>query len=455
MVPGESDIAVPVEQQGNVPPQAPGRAKHAVMGPRPRPRPVSVPDDVLTVEDHLELVLRGIGPLAPYEQPLVESVGLPLYADYVSKADLPRFDQAVIDGYAVAVSDTESADADHPVSLPVAGEIRAGVSRPFSISRGSAARITAGSPVPRGADCIVPLSHTDREQVTGRVAITVAPQIGQGIRAMGSDVTAGTVAVSAGSVLGPREVGMLASLGAQRVALRPRPRVVVISMGSELREPGPASHLAHDSSFDGNSYMLAAAIRTAGAIAYRVGAIGDDEAEFKRVLNEQLVRADLVLTTGGVSEGQRDIIGQTLRSLGTVSFNRVAMTPGRWHGFGTVLEEETPIITLPGGSVAAYVGFEVFVLPALRRLMGRTPYRRPMVHAVLAADIESPSGHRQYVPAVFEVTHRGAKVTPLPDDGDSRLSRLAQANAFIVVGEDETAMNLGDTVRTLVLDRAF
>lgn len=429
----------------------PAPAQPTSTGPRPRPRSASIPDGVLTVEDHLERILRGLGPLAPYDQPLVESLGLPLYADYVSPIDLPRFDQALVDGYAIAAGDATSATLDAPTLLPVAGEIRAGVSRPFAISRGTAARISAGSPLPRGADCVVPASHTDRGQ--SKIAVTVAPDIGQGVRRAGSDVLAGTTAVAAGTVLGAREIGLLASLGAHRVALRPRPRVVVISMGSELREPG--DHVSHDSSFDGNSYMLAAAIRAAGAIAFRVGAVGDDPKEFRRVLSEQLVRADLVVTTGGISTGQRDAIRQTLRALGTVSFSEVALHPGRVQGFGAVFDDETPIINLPSNGVAAYVGFEVFVLPALRRLMGRTPYRRPMVHAVLAADISSESGRRQYVPGVFEVTHRGAKITPLTDTEDLRLSRLAQANAFIVVGEDETALNLGDTVRTLVLDRPF
>ena len=440
----------PPEPERSAPESVP-RAEPAPAGPRPRPRSASIPEGVLTVEDHLERILRGLGPLAPYDQPLVESLGLPLYADYVSPIDLPRFDQALVDGYAIAAGDATSATTDAPTVLPVAGEIRAGVSRPFAISRGTAARISAGSPLPRGADCVVPISHTDRGQ--SKISVTVAPDLGQGVRRVGSDVLAGSTAVAAGTVLGAREIGLLASLGAHRVALRPRPRVVVISMGSELREPG--DHVSHDSSFDGNSYMLAAAIRAAGAIAFRVGAVGDDPKEFRRVLSEQLVRADLVVTTGGISMGQRDAIRQTLRALGTVSFSEVAIHPGRVQGFGAVFDDETPIINLPPNGVAAYVGFEVFVLPALRRLMGRTPYRRPMVHAVLAADISSESGRRQYVPAVFEVTHRGAKVTPLPDAEDLRLSRLAEANALVVVGEDETALNLGDTVRTLVLDRPF
>jgi molybdopterin molybdotransferase len=226
-----------------------------------------------------------------------------------------------------------------------------------------------------------------------------------------------------------------------------------LSTGNELREPG--SHLDYDSIFDGNSFMLAAAVRAAGALAYRVGAIPDDPRAFRHALSEQLVRADLVVTTGGVSEGEKDIVRQTLAAVGTVQFDTVAMQPGRPQGFGHVFDEQTPIITLPGNPVAAYVSFEVFVLPAIRRLMGRTPYRRPMVHAVLASDVASQPGVREYVRGFFEVTHRGAKVTPVLGDESHRIGALARANAFIVVNEDETALNMGDTVRTLVLDRPF
>jgi molybdopterin molybdotransferase len=150
-----------------------------------------------------------------------------------------------------------------------------------------------------------------------------------------------------------------------------------------------------------------------------------------------------------------DIVKETLSALGTVQFDKVAMQPGKPQGFGTVFEEETPIVTLPGNPVSAYVSFEVFVLPAIRRLMGRTPFRRPMVHAVLAADVQSKLGFRQYVRGHFEVTHRGAKVTPIQGHESHRIGALARANALIVVSEDETALNMGDTVRTLVLDRPF
>jgi len=416
-----------------------------------RVRPSSVPDGLITVEDHLERILRALGPLEAYDQPVVESLGLPLHENLIAPIDLPRFDNSAMDGYAVRADDVAGASSGTPVTLPVVGEIHAGGAKPFAISAGTAVKIMTGAPVPRGADAVVPFEQTNRGSASVDVHAAVAA--GANIRLAGSDVQAGDLVVAAGTVLGPREIGLLASLGASRVRARPRPRVVVLSTGSELRDPG--SHLDYDSIYDGNSYMLAAAVRAAGAIAYRVGAVPDDPRVFRDVLAEQLVRADLVVTSGGVSEGEKDIVKQTLSDLGTVRFDRVAMQPGKPQGFGTLFEEETPIITLPGNPVSAYVSFDVFVLPAIRRLMGRTPYRRPMVHAVLAADIESKPGFRQYVRAFFEVTHRGAKVTPIQGHESHRVGALAKANALIVVGEDETALHMGDTVRTYVLDRPF
>jgi molybdopterin molybdotransferase len=416
-----------------------------------RVRPSSVPDGLITVEDHLERILRALGPLEAYDQPVVESLGLPLHENLIAPIDLPRFDNSAMDGYAVRAEDVADASASSPVTLPVVGEIHAGGAKPFAISAGTAVKIMTGAPVPRGADAVVPYEQTNRGSAS--VEIRTAVQAGANVRTTGSDVQAGDLVLSAGTVLGPREIGLLASLGSGRVRARPRPRVVVLSTGNELRDPG--THLEYDSIYDGNSYMLAASVRAAGAIAYRVGAVADDARVLRDALAEQLVRADLVVTSGGVSEGDKDIVKQTLTELGTVQFDKVAMQPGKPQGFGTLFEEETPIITLPGNPVSAYVSFEVFVLPAIRRMMGRTPYRRPMVHAVLASDIQSKPGFRQYVRGFFEVTHRGAKVTPIQGHESHRMGALAKANALIVVGEDETALNMGDTVRTLVLDRPF
>lgn len=416
----------------------------------PRPRPQSVAAGRATVEDHLETILRGIGPLAAYDQPLVESLGLSLHEEVVSDHDLPRHDSAAVDGYALRAEDTGGASGSAPITLPVVADIIAGSGKPFAISAGAAVRIMAGAPIPRGANAVMASSAVDRRD--GEIVLTSPTVPGSKVRKQGEDVVRGRAVLAEGAVLGPREIGLLAAIGRERVKARPRPRVVILSTGKELREPG--AHLDHDSVFDANSSMLAAAVRSIGAIAYRVGVVDDDPVMFARVLSDQLVRADLVVVTGGIT-GERDLVRTALSEVGEMSFSDVAILPGPAQGFGRVFDEQTPLITLPGDPVSAFVSFEVFVVPAIRRMMGRIPYRRPQVHAVLAEDVESPAGDREYRLGYFEVTHRGAKVTPLPMVGAHRIAALASANALIVVGEDETALHLGDTVRTLVLDRSF
>jgi len=213
--------------------------------------------------------------------------------------------------------------------------------------------------------------------------------------------------------------------------------------------------LGFDSVYDSNSYLLAAAVRAVGAIPYRVGVAGDDPSTFSDALSDQLVRADLVVTTGGVSRGAYDVVKDVLSKLGTVQFCDVAMQPGKPQGVGRVGEEETPIITLPGNPVSAYVSFEVFVVPALRRMMGKVPYRRPVVQASLRGPVQSIPGRRQFMRARFEVGWDGASVEPVGGAGSHLLGGLAQANALVVVPEDVTEVADGETVSVLVLDRDF
>ncbi|WP_262848470.1 molybdotransferase-like divisome protein Glp [Mumia quercus] len=404
-----------------------------------------------TVDEHLEKLLDLIGPLQPYDQPLLESLGLPLVDDVVSPIDLPRFTNSAMDGYAVRAADVVGANREFPVVLPVVGEQAAGASTPMALTPKTAVKIMTGAPLPSGADAVVPIELTDGGDA--EVKVYQARRAGENVRPAGEDVAAGEIVAEAGTVLGPREVGLLASLGFARLRARPRPRVVVLSTGAELREPG--ARLDYDSIYDGNSYMLAASARAAGAIAYRVGITSDDPREFADKLNDQLVRADLVVTSGGISKGAYDVVKAALSDLGTVEFAEVAMQPGKPQGFGTVGEEKTPIVTLPGNPVSSYVSFEVFVLPMLRRMMGKLPYRRPLVQATMTEEIRSPAGRRQFLRGWLEVNGRGVRVTPVSGPGSHLVAGLARANCLIVVEEDETALHVGDTAKVMFLDREF
>ena len=412
--------------------------------------PVSTEQSV-SVEEHVARVLESIDPLPPYDQPLLEALGLPVCEQVSAPMDLPAFDNSGMDGYAVVTADVAGATEQDPVNLPVVGEAAAGQTKLFAMSPGTAVKIMTGAPVPQGAGAIVPVEWTDAGAAT--VRITRAPQEGQHIRRQGEDVRTGDLLLESGAVLGPRQLGLLASVGRAQVRSRPRPRVVVLSTGAELREPG--TKLSHDSIYDANSVMLAAAVKRVGAIAYRVGIVSDDPAEFSDALSDQLVRADLVITSGGVSKGEYDVVKEVLGELGTVWFGEVRMQPGKPQGFGHVGEDRTPIFALPGNPVSSYVSFELFVLPALRRMMGRTPYRRPRNTARLTETLRSMPGKEQYVRASYGYDNQGPAVTPVGGHGSHLMGDLAQANAVIAVPAEAPLLEADTQVSVLLLDREF
>jgi molybdopterin molybdotransferase len=407
--------------------------------------------DLLPVPDLVERILASVSPLPDFPQPLMDALGLAVAEDVHAPMALPSFDNSSMDGYAVVRDDVLTASPEQPVHLPVVGEIGAGRADLVALSPGTAVKIMTGAPVPRGCDAVVPYEWTDRG--VAQVRITQVPSAGQHIRTRGDDVEEGDLLMEHGTVLGPRHLGLLAAVGRATVRCRPRPRVVVISTGSELREPG--APLGHDSIYDGNSFLLAAAARTAGAIAYRVGIVPDDPRTFTDALSDQLVRADLVVTSGGVSQGDFDVVKEALGQLGTVWFGGVAMQPGKPQGFGTVGDDATPIFTLPGNPVSAYVSFETFVLPAIRRMMGKLPYSRPPGRARLTHGIGSPEGKQQMVRGAYATDRGGAFVSPVGGHGSHLIGDLATSNALIVVPPEVTSLSAGDMVQVLKLDEEF
>ena len=408
-------------------------------------------DPLVPLEEHQQRVLRAVEPLPDFPQPLMDALDLAAAENVVAPHPLPGFDNSAMDGYAVVHSDVVTATEDRPVHLPVVGEIGAGQANLLALSPGTAAKIMTGAPVPRGCTAVVPYEWTDRG--VAEVRINRAPEEGQHVRPAGEDVGVGDLVVGSGTVLGPRHVGLLAAVGRASVRVRPRPRVVVISTGSELREVG--TPLGHDSIYDANSYLLAAAARRAGAVAYRVGIVPDEPRLFTDALEDQLVRADLVVTSGGVSAGDYDVVKEALRDRGTVWFGGVAMQPGKPQGFGTVGEDATPIFALPGNPVSSYVSFEMFVLPAIRRMMGKVPYARPAVEATLTHDISGPPGRRRLVRAEYAEEHGVVRVTPVGGHGSHLIGDLASSNALVVVPEDASHLPAGSQVQALRLDVDF
>jgi molybdopterin molybdotransferase len=400
-----------------------------------------------TVDEQLEIVLDGLGSIDPIELTLLDAQGLLLAENVSTDVPLPGFDNSAMDGYAVRAVDTRDATRERPVVLPVVGDVAAGATSRSGMGPGLTMRIMTGAPIPAGADGVIPLEDTDRG--VAKVAIHRPVQSGECVRRAGEDLPAGAPALGAGAALGPQQLALLAAIGRDRVTVRPRPRVLVISTGSELIEVG------HKPSFgevtDSNSYLVTAAARDAGADARRIGIVPDDHSKLLDVLESQLLRADMLVTTGGVSMGAFDIVKQALSELGTVEFTRIAMQPGKPQGFGH-LGDRVPIFCLPGNPVSALVSFEAFVRPAIRKLLGKRNLQRATVQAVALERVDSPAGIRQYRRGVL---HReatgGYSVSLVGGAGSHLIASMASSNCLVVIDEEVTEVVAGSRVTVIPL----
>jgi molybdopterin molybdotransferase len=400
-----------------------------------------------TVDEHLATVLDGIGSIDPIELTLLDAQGLVLAEGVNTPIPLPGFDNSAMDGYAVRSVDTKYASAAEPTTLPVIGDVAAGAKSRSGMGPGLAMRIMTGAPIPTGADAVIPLEDTNRG--VARVEIRRPVRNGECIRRAGEDLAAGSPALGAGAALGPQQIALLAAVGRDRVLVRPRPRVLVISTGSELVEVGQRPGFGEVS--DANSYLIAAAAKDAGADARRYGIVPDDHSTLLDVLENQLLRADMLVTTGGVSMGAFDVVKQALSELGTVDFTRVAMQPGKPQGFGH-LGNRVPIFCLPGNPVSALVSFEVFVRPAIRKLLGKRNLHRATVQAAALERIVSPDGVRQYRRGVL---HReatgGYSVSLVGGPGSHLIASMASSNCLVVIDEEVTEVVAGARVTVIPL----
>ncbi|MFD4229585.1 gephyrin-like molybdotransferase Glp [Streptomyces sp. NPDC058545] len=431
---------------------------------------------IWSVDEHLEDILAAVRPLEPIELQLPEAQGCVLVEDVMVEIALPPFDNSSMDGYAVRTADLEGASEEFPAVLTVIGDVAAGsdgLSGDQTVGPGEAARIMTGAPLPAGAEAVVPVEWTDGGTGGGPAdtmrAHSRAPQDAGGevrvhrpvaarahVRARGSDVQPGDLALRAGSVIGPPQIGLLAAIGRSTVKVRPRPRVVVISTGSELVQPG--EELTGGQIYDSNSFALTAAARDAGAISYRVGAVTDDADMLRATIEDQLIRADIVVTTGGVSVGAYDVVKEALSAVGDadepgsgIEFRKLAMQPGKPQGFGSIGPEHTPLLALPGNPVSSYVSFELFVRPAIRALMGLKDVTRPTVRATLKTDstLSSPSGKRQFLRGTYDAEE--GTVAPVGGSGSHLIAALAQADALIVLPEDVTSAEPGTVTEVILL----
>ncbi|MDF2979261.1 MAG: molybdopterin molybdenumtransferase [Actinomycetospora sp.] len=400
------------------------------------------------VDEHAAAVAALFTPMPAETVALDGALGRVLAEDLASPVALPPFANSAMDGYAVRSADL----GEVPVALPVAADIPAGRTDGPPLAAGTAHRIMTGAPLPAGADAVVPVEWTDAG--TEQVRVDRAVAAGQNVRGAGEDVTAGTVVLPAGTLLGPAQVGLAAAVGAGTLPVRRRPRVLVLSTGSELVAPGEP--LEHGQIHESNGPMLAAAVTDAGGTAELLRFVPDDVAAFTATLDDALGAhpddpVDLVLTSGGVSAGAYEVVKDAFTDRG-IAFTKVAMQPGMPQGLGRYAGPlgDVAVVTLPGNPVSALVSFEVFVRPALRAAAGHPQPARPRVRARLAEALDSPAGRRQFRRGRIDAV--AGTVAAVGGAGSHLLAALARADCLLGEDEDTTHVAAGETVEGWLLD---
>lgn len=400
--------------------------------------------DLLSVEEAQELILQSVQPLSEtVEVPLLEAARRALAEDIVSPVHVPPFDNAAVDGYALIAEDTAGASAQSPTRLRVVGAVNAGEVAHFAIGRGEAARVMTGAPVPAGADAMVMIEDT--EQHGEEVWIKSPARTGQHIRRQGEAVAQGETVLRKGQSLGAGEILVLAAIGRGTAPVVRPARVCLLTTGDELVEPGRP--LAAGKIYNSNRYALSVQIRETGAQLEHLH-IADDPV----VTHDALTHAqayDVVLTAGGVSVGERDFVKQAVESLGGLRFWRVAIKPGKPIAFGRV--GQALFVGLPGNPVSAMVTFELFVRPALRKMMGHRVLFRPRVQAVLEHDIGAIGGRREYMRGRLRWSEGRWLVRSTGAQESGMVASMVGANALIVAPA-RNQLRRGDTVDVLMID---
>jgi molybdopterin molybdotransferase len=401
-------------------------------------------EGLLSVDEAREKVLSQIEPLQPLELPLTEAYGCVLAKDMVAERDLPDFASSAMDGFAVRSSEVADATRASPVELRVVGRALIGQRPEGTVGGGEAMSIATGAPIPAGADTVVPIENCE---VGGNVVrILAGTPEGKHVRSAGEDVKSGDSLVNAGRKLQAPELALLAIAGVSHPLVRPRPRVVVISTGDELIPPSQTPEFGQIR--DSNAYTLFGAIREAGAVPTLAGIVKDDVDALKDVVLSHLGRADAFVSSGGVSVGDRDVVKAAFFRRGELDFFRVAMQPGMPQGFGRI--EGHPYFGLPGNPVSVFVSFEVFIRPALMKMMGRRNLFRPEITARLADDVTGPKGKTQFARVRVKRTREGWIATPTGGRGSNLIATVSRANGLAVIPSGVETATAGSDVRVML-----
>jgi molybdopterin molybdotransferase len=391
---------------------------------------------VTPLEDAQEFVWRHCPPLPAIATGCTNAAGYVLAADVTAHEAVPPFANTAVDGYAVKAADLATAGADTPVELPVVDEVAAGAHTERVLQPGEAIRIMTGAPIPPGADAVVMVEHTERLDGGARVAVRAGVAAGAAIRPAGSDVQPGELVFPAGTVVTPAVVGVLASVNALTVQVHRRARVAVLSTGDELvTDGGP---LGPGQIRESNLSMLVAALADAGCNVDDFGVVPDDEARLESVLRQAAAECDAVVTSGGVSMGDYDVVKAVLARIAEMHWMQIAIKPAKPFAFGMIEVADgrgTPVFGLPGNPVSSLVSFELLARPALRQMMGHERIGRPRVLAIADDGIaRRPDGKLHLDRVIAEWGSDGrCHVRSARAQGSHQLAATATANAIAEV----------------------
>jgi molybdopterin molybdotransferase len=401
---------------------------------------------MISVEEARNRILDAVSPLALEKVSILDALGRVIGEDIYAGRAIPPKDNSTMDGYALRAADARGASAKSPVHFTVVENIPAGAIPSNRVGSGEAARIMTGAPIPEGADAVIRME--DAREEDARVAIRVEAEPGQNIRRAGEDVRKGEHVIPRGEIIRAAEVGMLASLGRSFIFVHQRPLVAIVATGDELADiDEPPSDWKIVSS---NTYSLAALIRECGAVPMQIGIALDNREDLLKKFRAAM-RADLIVSSGGVSVGDYDLVKKIMQEVGNaMQFWQVAMKPGRPLAFG--LLEAIPAVGLPGNPVSTMVSFEQFVRPAILKMLGHNNLFRRTVQARLEQGIEKRAGIRHFVRARIRRDGEGYAVVATGERGSGILKPMVRANGLIVLPEEAATVRQGDTVTVQLLD---
>ena len=410
---------------------------------------------MISVEQALEKVLSYVEVLGREEKPILECQGQVLDEDIYSSINVPPLDNSAMDGYALQAESTIGATESSPVILDVIDEVSAGAIPEQVVGPETAIRIMTGAPLPKGADSVVQFEDTDEtlrpQHPISQIGILKETEKGLNVRRAGEDISQGQLVLEKGTSLRPQELGVLASLGKTTVKVIRRPVVAILATGNELVEVGKP--LPEGKIYNSNSFSLAAQVTRYGGIPKILGIARDREEEIEAKVRQAL-DSDLLLTSGGVSVGQYDLVKDVLAKQGEISFWTVRMKPGKPLAFGLIKGDgkRVPHLGLPGNPVSSMVTFELFARPAILKMLGKKNLSKPTVSAVIESRVKNTDGRRFLVRAMVrrEGDRYFARVSG--PQGSGILTSMARANGLAIVPEDVDAVEEGETVQVLMLD---